>query len=96
MFGGSSQQQQQQQQQQQLLLELVPYDTVRTLRGVLANHFRQQRQQREQCHSTTAVQLFAPGGGRLEDDSAALAEVGLAPNGVVHVNLVRKSSSGKK
>ncbi len=73
-----------------LLLELVAYDTVRTLRGVLANHLRQRGQHRGAAGTALAVEVFAAGGARLDDDSAALGDLGLVPTGVVHVHATRK------
>lgn len=58
----------------------MSYDTVKTLKGVLANCL-------ELGSATqTGIHLFsAHPRKRLEEDSLTLAEVGMCPNGVLHL-----------
>ena len=97
-----------------LLLELVSYDTVKTLRGVLANllkvrQLEKMRRKSAYKSSTTtsaaataevAKQPSSPAmvkepqfslymgipRHKLTDDSLTLGDLGLAPNGVLHVS----------
>ena len=69
-----------------LLLELVDYDTVKTLRGVIRNHLLSTAASK----SPKEIQfdMFSSFPRRkLDDDSLTLNDLSLAPNGVVHVNV---------
>jgi hypothetical protein len=70
---------------QMLVLHLVYYDTLKTLRGVLRN---------EILSLTGALMTFdlfscCPRRQKLTDDSMTLNDLGLFPNAVVHVQLLR-------
>ena len=61
-----------------LLLELVGYDTVKTLKGVLANCLG--------IEEVNQLDLFTVHPRkRLDEDSLTLSEVGMTPNGVLHL-----------
>ena len=83
------------------LLELVSYDTVKTLRGVLANVLKAQQLEKQRRKSTYKSQqtevvdvtkepsftlYFGLPKQKLTDDSLTLGDLGLAPNGVLHVS----------
>ena len=85
------------------LLDLVSYDTVKTLRGVLANVIKTNRISKFMKQTTikpkdgkasdekpTMEPMFQLYFGlpkqRLSDDSKTLADLGLSPNGVLHMS----------
>lgn len=66
------------------LLELVSYDTVKTLRGVVQNLVRTQKIGAK--FEKENMKLFSSFPRRLiDDDSMTLADLNLFPNGVIHV-----------
>ena len=66
------------------LLELVSYDTVKTLRGVVLNLLRTQKLGGK--FENDAFRLFSSFPRRLiDDDSMTLADLNFVPNGVIHV-----------
>ena len=80
------------------LLDLVEYDTVKTLKGIVYNQLLSFGTVGKSCSGERAnnagMRMFtavtANGGGkrRIDDDeSMALSDLGLAPNGVIHVSL---------
>ena len=79
------------------LMELVPYDTIKTVRNLLTNVLKNEyiKQNREASNSTTAAEdafILFTGFPRhvLNDDSKSLGDLGLVPNGVLH--LVRNTT----
>ena len=67
-----------------LLLHLVSYDTVKTVRGLIANHLRSAG-----VAPFKSFELFGsfPRKNLAKNSNQSLAEVGLAPSGVIHVSL---------
>ena len=66
------------------LLELVSYDTVKTLRGVVLNLLRTQKLGGK--FENDGFRLFSSFPRRLiDDDSMTLADLNFVPNGVIHV-----------
>ena len=69
------------------LLELVSYDTVKTLRGVISNILK-----------SAKVEIFSPSPDfklftsfprrAIDDDSMTLGDLNFLPNGVIHVNRI--------
>lgn len=70
-----------------LIIELVGYDTVKTLKGVLENCVQFEGDDGDNASTQgPRLDLFSVyPRKRLDDDSKTLAEVGLSPNGVLHL-----------
>ena len=67
------------------LVELVGYDTVRTLKGILANHLLRVGDSRSAEVGGFAVYAPFPRQRLDRDESATLGDLGLVPNGVLHL-----------
>ena len=87
------------------LLDLVSYDTVKTLKGVLGNVIKTNRISKFIRHTSVKSKDVKAGGGdekptiepmfqlyfgipkqRLSDESKTLGDLGLSPNGVLHMS----------
>jgi hypothetical protein len=69
------------------LLELVSYDTVKTLRGVISNLLKSQKIGKpKMVEKKESFKLFTSFPRKLiDDDSMTLGDLNFLPNGVVHV-----------
>lgn len=69
------------------LLELVSYDTVKTLRGVISNILKTQKI--ESFSPNPDFKLFTSYPRRsIDDDSMTLGDLNFQPNGVIHVTRI--------
>ena len=68
------------------LLELVSYDTVKTLRGVISNLLKSQKIGKSKIGDKEMFKLFTSFPRKLiDDDSMTLGDLNFLPNGVVHL-----------